>query len=178
MGRPRKTDRHDDTDSDFDYETRETGAESEREDDNPMFADAAESGLFIPQSEWPDGLALRWISIEVTGAPDNKNWSVKTSSGKWTPVARGKYPQIDKRFPFTPMPGGAQESGGAIVFGGLCLCERDIRYNIRDRKQQHKATQDAGKTIETYVEGQNANFPRFNQSGPTEFQRGRAQFKE
>lgn len=181
MGRPKKTDRHDDfDDTELDAAPRD-GARDEPLDDfeNPMFADTPESPFHVPREEWPDGLAMRWISIEVTGAPDNRNWSIKTSA-HWTPVIRGKYPKIDSRFPTTPMPGSTAMEGGAIIFGGLCLCERDIRYNIRDKKAQEKATQDAGRTIEGYVEGGNANFPRFNQSKPVEFERGvrQAQFKE
>lgn len=180
MGRPRKTDRHDD----FDEPENEAAAREAPRDDAPtfeteMFTDDVQSPLHIPRSDWPDGLAMRWISVEVAGAQDNKNWSMKTAA-HWTPVARGKYPHIDKRFPTTPMPGTQPTDGGAIVFGGLCLCERDARYNTRDRKAQEKATQDSMKTIETYVEGGNSMVPRFNQSSPIQHERGvrRAQFKE
>ncbi len=180
MARNKKTERVEDfglEDEDV-SDHREPAREDDNENfENAMFADAPESPFHVPREEWPDGLAMRWISIEVTGAPDNRNWSVKTSA-HWTPVIRGKYPKIDARFPTTPMPGFSADVGGAIIFGGLCLCERDIRYNIRDKKLQQKATQDQGKTIDTYVEGGNANFPRFNQSGPSQFERGKAQFKE
>lgn len=179
MGRPRKTDRHDDDFDDRD-DRRERGAriDDDREDDLPMFSDSIESPFHIPKSEWPDGLAFRWISTEVTGAPDNRNWSIKTAA-HWVPVPRGKYPHIDKRFPSIPMPGGGGETG-VISFGGLCLCERDIRLNKRDERAQQKATQDAGRTVESYVEGGNSNFPRVNMSKPVEYERGvrPAQFKE
>lgn len=178
MGRPRKTDRYDEDIEDVRADTDRDDREPQRADfDNEMFADKVESPLNIPESLWPDGMALRWIAITVDAAPHNVNWSAKTAAG-WTPVERGKYPKIDARFPTVPMPGQTATVGGAIVFGGLCLCMRDIRYNIRDRKKQQRDTIEAGKTIESYVEGGNSSVPRFNQSGPVQFERGRAQFKE
>lgn len=181
MGRPRKTDRHDEFD---DVEDQTADRESEREQtsdtfEQPMFADEVSSPFHLPKDLWPDGMAMRWISVEVTGAPDNRNWSIKTAA-HWTPVQRGKYPEIDKRFPTVPMPGGGNVSEGLILFGGLCLCERDIRYNIRDRKLQEKATADAARTVESYVEAGTSNFPRFNQSSQVQYERGvrPVQFKE
>lgn len=182
MGRPRKTERHDDFDGDDDFREvplREAIRDDDRELDNPMFNDAVESPLYIPKEDWPDGMALRWVSIEAGGAPDSRNWSMK-SSAHWVPVARGKYPKLDDRFPSIAMPGQDHTTGGNIVFGGLCLCQRDIRYNIRDRKKQEAATIDAGRTIDSYVEGGNSTIPRFNQSSPVQYERGvrPAQFKE
>lgn len=180
MGRPRRTDRHDDTDQHDDRAENMKDREPDREDfENEMFADAVESPFHVPREEWPEGMIFRWISIEVTGAPDNRNWSLKTSA-RWTPVMRGKYPKIDRRFPTVAMPGFGERSDGAIIFGGLCLCERDIRLSIRDKKMQEKATQEAGRTVENYVEGGNSNFPRFNQSSNVQYERGvrQPQFKE
>lgn len=182
MGRPRKTDRHDDFDA---PENETTGREGPRDPiqdfENPMFADELQSPFHIPQSEWPDGHSMRWISIEVTGAPDSRNWSIKTAA-KWTPVPRGKYPKIDARLPSIPMPGSRDGDGteSFIMFGGLCLCERDRKLSQREKVMQERATQEAGRTIESYVEGGNANFPRFNQSQPVQFERGvrQPQFKE
>lgn len=167
MGRPKRTDRIED----FEEKVTDNDRDAERENfENPMFADSVESPFHVPRSEWGEGNVMRWISVEVTGAPDNRNWSLKTAA-HWVPVPRGKYPNIDKRFPTTPMPGYEDRMGGSIVFGGLCLCERDMRYTERDKKQQEKATQEAGRTIETYVEGGNSNFPRFNQSQPAQVER-------
>lgn len=180
MGRTKKTDRHDDFAADLEREEREGAREETRDQfENEMFTDAPESPFHVPRSEWPDGIAMRWISIEVTGAPDNRNWSMKTAA-HWTPVIRGKYPSIDARFPTTPMPGTMAPEGGAITFGGLCLCERDIRYNKRDEKLQQKATQDQANTIDSYVEGGNSNFKRVNLTKPVEYERGvrLPQFKE
>lgn len=183
MGRPRKTDR---IDEDFDDESRSAEAESPREKkrdtfETEMFADEITSPFHIPKEEWPDGMALRWISIEVTGAPDNRNWSLKTAA-HWTPVTRGKYPKIDRRLPTVPMPGmGGNNSGSELlIFGGLCLCERDIRYNMRDMKKQADDTMAASRTIESYVEGGNPNMPRKDfGSSPVQYERGvaRASFK-
>lgn len=174
MGRPRKTERVDE------IETAASDRDEPRSNfDNEMFIDEVTSPFHVPRDEWGNGNIMRWISVEVTGAPDNRNWSLKTAA-HWVPVQRGKYPNIDKRFPATPMPGYEERMGGSIIFGGLCLCERDIRYTERDKKMQEKATQEAGRTIETYVEGGNANFPRFNQSQAVQIERaGRpVQFKE
>ena len=177
MGRPRKTDRHDD----FEPPSEEADRDEDRDQfENPMFSDSVESPFHVAREDWPPNTAMRWISIEVTGSPDNRNWSLKTAA-HWVPVRRGKYPHIDKKLPHVPMPGiGSGGDGELIVFGGLCLCERDIRYNQRDAKMQERATQEAGRTVETYVEGGNSNFPRFNQSQPVQFERGvrPAQFKE
>ena len=179
MGRPRKTDRHEVEKEDARDDSRDDREAPRVDFENEMFQSDPQWAGHIPESEWPEGLAFRWISIEVTGAPDNKNWSLKTAA-KWTPVMRGQYPKIDKRFPTVPMPGVGDRSDGAIIFGGLCLCQRDKRLTIRDKKLQEKATQDAGRTVESYVEGGNANFPRFNQSTGVQYERGArpAQFKE
>lgn len=180
MARPRKTDR---VDIDDGIDDRDSDRESKRTDprkdfENEMFADEVTSPFHIPREEWPDGLALRWISVEVRGAPDNRNWSVKTAA-HWVPVARGKYPRVDARIPYVPLPGSDKVLSQNIIYGGLCLCERDIRYTRRDKRKQEKATEDAGRVIDTYVEGGNANVPRFNQSGPLQYERGRpAEFKE
>lgn len=156
---------------------RERDKDNDREEDREFFETDPTWAGHVPQEEWPDGMEMRWISIQVTGADDNKNWSVKTAA-KWTPVERGKYPKIDARFPHVAMPGSGSGLSQSIIFGGLCLCERDRRYGLRDKRAQAKATEDAGRTIENYVEGGNANFPRFNQSQPAQFERGKAQFKE
>lgn len=177
MGRPRRTDRHDDFDAPEETATdREGGREETREPfEQPMFADSSESPLHIPKNEWPEGMALRWIRVEAGNAPDNANWSKMTRVG-WSPVPRKAY---EKRFPTVPMPGVGDNSDGFILFGGLCLCQRPIELVERDRVRQERATQEAGRTIESYVEGGNSNFPRFNQSQEPKFERGRpAQFKE
>lgn len=178
MGRPRKTELRDDQ-TEREISDRDD-RDGERNDfENEMFVDAIESPFHIPRDEWPDGLAFRWLSYEVTGAPDNRNWSIKTSAG-WQPVRRGKYPKIDRRFPSIDMPGRGDTTGGVITFGSLCLAERDIRLSIRDKKRQEHDTANQGRTIETYVEGGNANFPRFNQSSQVQYERGvrPAAFKE
>lgn len=167
-------------DDDFDYEQAgEPDRGEDREDEREMFTDAVESPLYIPREDWPKDMAVRWVSIEAGGAPDSRNWSVKTSAG-WTPVLREHNPKIDARFPVIPMPGREESCGGTIVYGGLCLCQRPMRDVLRDKKRQERATQDAGRTVETYVEGGNSNIPRFNQSSPVQYERGvrPAQFKE
>lgn len=178
MGRPRKTDRHDEFDTDDSTTVaRESATEEAREAfEKPVFADSMESPLHIPRDEWPDNMALRWIRIEAGNAPDNANWSKMTRVG-WTPVPRKMY---EKRFPVVPMPGVGDNSDGFILFGGLCLCMRPLEMVLRDKANQERATAEAGRTIETYVEGGNANFPRFNQSQPVQFERGvrPAQFKD
>lgn len=185
MGRPKRTDRHDDSDDEAQQLSDHAGRESARDETNetfeqPMFTDSAESPLYIPRDEWPEGLAFRWVRIEAGNAPDNTNWQKMTRVG-WSPVARGKYKSLDRRFPVVPMPtGGDGGNESFIIFGGLCLCERDIRLVIQDKKRQEKATQDAGRVVETYVEGGNSNFPRFNQSQAPQFERGvrPVQFKD
>lgn len=169
MGRPRKTDRHDDFDPEQ-ADASDSDRESDRETfEQPMFADAAESPLYIPQDEWPEGMALRWVRIEAGNAPDNTNWAKMARIG-WSPVPRKLFA---KRFPATPMPGvAAAESDEVVIFGGLCLCQRPLHLVKRDKQRQEKATQEAGRTVETYVEGGNSNFPRFNQSSPVQFERG------
>lgn len=180
MGRPRKTDRHDDFDAEDQTDDREA-ARDETSDtfEQPMFADSAESPLHIPREEWPEGLAFRWIRIEAGNAPDNTNWQKMTRIG-WSPVARGKYKQLDRRFPHVELPGISNQSDAFIIFGGLCLCERDIRAVLADKKRQEQATREAGRTVETYVEGGNSNVPRFNHSSDVQYERGvrPVQFKE
>lgn len=176
MGRPRRTDRIEIED---DRDERDMDRDQDRQPfEQTMFADASESPLYIPQDHWPEGHALRWIRIEAANAPDNANWSTKTRMG-WTPVVRGKFPKLDERFPSVPMPGMEQSQNQAIIFGGLCLCMRDMRLEKRDKLRQQKETQEAQKTIETYVEGGTSAVPRFNESGPVKFEHGRpVQFKE
>lgn len=177
MGRPRRTDRHDETDAEQPRsDARESSREPERDQyENPMFADAAESPLHIPESEWREGYAWRWIRVEAANMADNTNWAKMSRIG-WSPVPRDL---VAARFPSTPMPGTtATSTEQVVIFGGLCLCERPSHLVERDKKRQEQATQDAGRTIESYVEGGNANFPRFNQSQPVQIEHGRAQFKE
>lgn len=176
MGRPRKTERHDEPTDGADSYERESARDESRENfEQPMFADSAESPLHIPRDEWPQDMALRWIRIEAGNAPDNTNWAKMARIG-WSPVPRSMF---GKRFPSTPMPGmDATATDQVIVFGGLCLCQRPIHLVERDKKRQEQATAEAGRTIETYVEGGNSMVPRFNQSGPVQVERGRAQFKE
>lgn len=174
MGRPRKTDRIDDVQ---DQQVDSRDREPERDDfENEMFSDTLASPLYIPPDRWPQDQTLRWIRIEAGNAADNANWSKMTRLG-WTPVKRSVYADL---FPTVPMPGQGDVTEGSIVFGGLCLCQRPTRLVMRDKAAQEKATREAGRTIESYVEGGTANAPRFNQSGPTEYQRSRgpAQFKE
>ena len=144
-----------------------------------MFTDAQESALYIPPSAIPDGKALRWIRVEAANAPDNVNWA-KMIRGGWTAVMRGKYKNIDARFPSVPIPGSqGSTDGGTILFGGLCLCERDIRLQKRDAERQRQETRDSLRTVETYVEGSTAATPRFNASSDVQVQLGRPiAFKE
>ncbi len=180
MGRPRNTARVDEIDT-APRDERDLDREEDRDDfENQMFTENVESPFHVPNTEWGDGMIMRWISIEVTGSPDNKNWSLKTAA-KWTPVPRGKYRKIDARFPTVPMPGMGDNYAGLIVYGGLCLCERDIRLSLHDKKRQEKDTRDAARTVETYIEGGNPNFPRKDfGSSPVQYERARGpvQFKE
>jgi hypothetical protein len=159
--------------------------EADREDDRkafdePVFVDAIESPLHVPPELWPTGMRLRWVRIEAGGAADNTNWSKMTRIG-WQPVKRGDNKGIDALFPQVAMPGQQGDgTGQAIVFGGLCLCMRDARLVARDKKRVEEETKSALRTVETYVEGGNSMFPRFNQSGPLQMETGRApaRFKE
>lgn len=176
MGRPRKTDRIDelaeiDTDSDRDADRK--AFESE------MPNDSSEAVTHIPPEDWPPGKALRWVAIEVANQPFNTNWSAKTRAG-WTPVMRGQFPRIDARYPSVPMPGMEdRQQNQAIIFGGLCLCMRDMRLEAREKAKQQRETEEAHKTIDTYVEGGTAVVPRFSKSGPVQMEHGRpVAFKE
>ncbi len=180
MGRPRRTDRHEGTESHVDE--RDNVRDDDRDDheafEQSTFADAAESPLHIPPEEWPEGMTLRWIRIEAGNAADNTNWAKMSRIG-WSPVPRKMFA---KRFPSTPMPGADQSTTDqVIIFGGLCLCQRPRRLVERDRKRIEQDTADAGRTIETYVEGGNPNFPRKDfGSSNVQYERGvrPAQFKE
>lgn len=183
MGRRPRNERIelDDDDRD-DRPTR--AARQDREDDRqafeePVFVDALESPLYVPPSLVPDGFKFRWIRIEAGNAHDNVNWSKMTRIG-WKPVMRDNHPELNALFPSLAIPGAADVSGGAFIMGGLCLCMRDERLVERDRKRVEKETKDAMRTVETYVEGGNSMFPRFNQSGPLEVQNARspARFKD
>lgn len=177
MGRKPRSERHDDFEDTDAPDDRDGGRDETRETfEQPMFADATESPLHIPRADWPPAMALRWIRVEAGNAPDNANWSKMTRVG-WSPVPRKMY---ENRFPVVPMPGVGDTSDGFILFGGLCLCQRPIELVLRDKARQEKETQEAGRTIETYVEGGNSNFPRFNQSQPAQFERAtrQAQFKD
>lgn len=183
MGRPPRTERIDLDDDDRDDRSA-VRREAPREDDRkafeePVFADAIESPLHIPPHLWPEGKRLRWVRIEAGNAPDNTNWSKMTRIG-WQPLLRGENPEIDGLFPQVAMPGLNATEGTAIVFGGLCLCMRDARLVERDKKRIDAETKNALRTIETYTEGGNSMFPRFNQSGPLQMETGRApaRFKE
>lgn len=180
MGRNKRTERVE-VDEEEDRDNRAArGSDREERDDfeQPMFADAAESPLFVPRDEWPEGHALRWIRVEAGNAPDNTNWAKMSRIG-WTPVPRSMY---ESRFPATPMPGMDQTATDQhIIFGGLCLCQRRLDLVERDRRAQERQTQEQGRTVESYVEGGNSNFPRrdFGSSAP-QYERGvrPAQFKE
>lgn len=147
--------------------------------EEPVFADSVDSILHIPEHLVPEGMRFRWVRVEAGNAPDNLNWSKMARKG-WKPVMRENFPELDEMFPGAAIPGAADASGGAIIMGGLCLCMRDARLVERDRKKQEQETRDALRTVETYVEGGNSMFPRFNQSGPLEVQNARtpARFKD
>lgn len=182
MGRPRKNERLDD----FGDETVEVRNDRKAREDREMreefeqegIVDDIESPTHIPREEWPEGMALRWVAIEVANAVANANWSKRTASG-WVPYLRGTCPKIDKRYPSIPMPG-MEANTTSIVFGGLCLCQRPMRLEKRDTARQQKETEQAMQTVESYVEGGTSAVPRFSQSGPlrVEVARGPVQFKE
>lgn len=180
MGRPRKNERIDIDDPEDARDERDRDRERDRDAfEQGMAADANEAATYIPAEDWPEGKALRWVAIEVANAPFNTNWSQKTRAG-WVPVLRGKYPRIDARYPSIPMPGMEHQQNSAIIFGGLCLCERDMRLEVRDKKSQQKETRESLRTIETYLEGGSANFPRQDfGSTPVQYERGKpVKFKE
>jgi hypothetical protein len=182
MGRPRKNER-----LDVESVDRRDERDTDRDEDRDAFeqampADSGEAATYIPAEDWPEGKALRWVAIEVANQPFNTNWSQKTRAG-WTPVLRGVYPRIDARYPSIPMPGMPEtnQKNSAIIFGGLCLCMRDMRLEKRDKQSQQKETRESLRTIETYLEGGSANFPRADfGSTPVEYERGKqpVQFKE
>lgn len=173
MGRPRKHPRPDDEKPDNRVaETR--AAESRKIDEREILSDDNESPLYIPRSRWPDGMVLRWVRTESAGAADNKNWAQMTRVG-WSPVPREMFADL---FPLVEMPGQGDISGGAIIFGGLCLCQRRADLVQRDRKRQEQETIAQNNSINTFVEQGTANFPRFNQSGPVQYERANAAFKE
>lgn len=159
MGRPAgsKNKRRDD------QEQEDRGQRSGKDDtetrdtfENEMFADSAQSPLYIAPERWPDGMALRWVRLEAGNAPDTKNWSKMTRVG-WTPVKRDDY---DDLFPSVDMPGVGDTSHGVIIYGGLCLCQRPMQYVLRDKKRQENETLLQGQAIQSYVEGGNPNAPR------------------
>lgn len=141
-------------------------------DESESLADEVRSPLHIPMDRWPEGKVLRWVRIEANQAVDNKNWAQMTAVG-WTPVDRSVFPDL---FPMVPMPGQGDVSDGKIIFGGLCLCMRDKRLVLRDKKRQEQETIAQNDSINSYVEEAPGNFPRFNQSGPVQYER--AAFKE
>lgn len=143
-------------------------------DERELLADDMESALYIPRAEWPQGKTYRWVRAEAGGAADNKNWSQMTRVG-WTPVPRERH---KNRFPLITMPGQGDVSDGAIIYGGLILCERDSRLVDRDRQRQQAETRAQNDSISTYVEQGTNQYPRFNQSGPVEYARANAAFKE
>lgn len=155
-------------------ETRES--EDRFADEHELMADQPESPLYVDPKDIPHGKTYRWVRIEAQGAADNKNWAQMTRAG-WSPVPRSRH---EDRFPVTPMPGMGDTSDGTIIFGGLCLCERDTRLVMRDKKRQEQETLAANESIQGYVEGGNAAIPRFNQSGPVQYDTGgrQAQFKD
>lgn len=157
MPRKPKTQRQDDMGPEDRGQRR---LKDEREDreifENEMFADAAQSPLYIAPERWPDGMALRWVRLEAGNAPDTKNWSKMTRVG-WTPVKREEYEDL---FPSVDMPGLGDTSHGVIIYGGLCLCQRSMRLVERDKRRQEHETLLQGQSIQSYVEGGNPNAPR------------------
>ena len=170
MGRKRLSDRDDARDN---RASESRTVESRKADQRELLGDEMESPLYIPREEWPDGKTYRWVRIEAGNAADNKNWSQMTRVG-WTPVDRTRH--LD-RFPLINMPGQGDITDGKILFGGLCLCERDTRLVERDRSRQQQETVAQNESINTYVEAGTGNFPRFNQSSSVQYDRAPA-FKE
>lgn len=157
MPRKSKTNRTDDN------EQEDRGQRSRKEDrgdrdefENAMFADELQSPLYIAPDRWPDGMTLRWVRLDAGNAPDTKNWGKMTRVG-WRPVPRAMYEDL---FPTIDMPGVGDTSGGHIIFGGLCLCQRPTQQVLRDKARQERETMLQGESIKTYVEGGNPNFPR------------------
>lgn len=174
MGRPKgsKNRKSDDERESRAAEGRSQDARST--ESREAFTDDSESALFIPREEWPEDMTYRWVRIEAEGARDNKNWSQMSRVG-WRPVPRDRHAD---RFPFVALPGQPDPMETVIMYGGLMLCERPTRLVIQDRQRQQQRTQDAQNSISDYVEGGNSIIPRFNQSGPVEYARQNAAFKE
>lgn len=177
MGRPRKPRDEDLTARSRDDEERD--AQTRTYDERDDLPEDPESPLFVPPEEWPEGKWLRWIRIEAHGARDNKNWSMMTRAG-WEPVARtGK---LAKRFPASPFPGQGDIYDNLIVLGGLCLCQRDARLVLRDRKTQERATAMAGQSIKPYlIDNGGTSFqqmPRTQQADVITTSRGAPAFKD
>lgn len=175
MGRRKKVSALDAEQDPRDRDARTARESEERDaDERELLNDDMESALHIPRNEWPAGKTYRWVRVEANGAADNKNWSQMTRVG-WTPVPRSRH---EKRFPLIPMPGQGDNSDGAIVYGGLILCERDTRLVVRDKQRQEEKTRAAHESISTYVEAGTSQYPRFNETGPVQYQRAQAAFKE
>ncbi len=161
-------------------EERETRATASRDadvrasDERDNFADANEAATHIPPEEWPEGMTYRWVRVEATGAYDKKNWAQMTRVG-WRAVPRTRH---EDRYPFVELPGMPDSAAGVIEYGGLILCERPTRLVDADRKRQQQKTIEAQQSIASYVEGGNSMIPRFDQSGPVQYERGVAAFKE
>jgi hypothetical protein len=93
-------------------------------------------------------MTLRWVAFEVEGAVNNMNWSKRIRDG-WVPCKRADYGDL---FPSLPIPGHSAANDESIIFGGLCLCQRQTRDVIRDRKYIESETAAQMSSFKDYVE--------------------------
>lgn len=86
-----------------------------------------ESHLRIPQSEWPDGFALQWVTISVWNQPQPQNRSRFERQG-WVSVHQDDF---DGKFRGRFMPASYE---GEITYDGLVLMARSRAWSEKARK--------------------------------------------
>ena len=164
-GRPRK----DEGVEKFSRSSNTRSAQARTANQRQALQDHMKSATYVPPEMVPEGKKYRWISTATTGATDDRNWANRMREG-WRPVPRARHPEY---FPTLPMPGVGDRSDGAIMYGSLCLCERDEEAVLGSRADVQKSTLEQMEVMKSYVEGGDAMTPRFNESSDAQFVRAR-----
>lgn len=126
------------------------------------------AALYFPRHRWPKGMTCRWIRVGVREVPDNENWARAIRSG-WKPLPL----EHCSEYAIPNMDGTPQTQGVARI-GNHILCFKPTADVKRDREDQQQRTREQARALDEFVrENSDADLPRFNRSGDTEYAVGR-----
>jgi hypothetical protein len=126
------------------------------------------AALYFPRHRWPKGMTCRWVRVGVREVPDNENWAKAIRSG-WMPLPLEHCQEYA-----IPSHDGTPQTQGVARIGNHILCFKPTKDVANDRLAQQERTRDQARALDEYVrDNGDADHPRFNRSGKTEYGVGR-----